>query len=270
MRVAVFSDIHGNPVALDAVLADIERQADVDGYVVLGDLAAQGYDPSQAIARLARLPNARFVRGNTDRWVVHREWSEGVAQLLGIDGPMLPPAELAKLLTPEQLPLLILYAEGIGWTHGHLAAGGWLDWLAQLPLEHRFALPDGTRVLAVHVAPGRDHGPGVDIVTTDDELAALIHGCEADLVLCGDTHWPCDRRVGSVRVVNPGSVSNPRRDFADDVRPSYAMIDADSSDYRVTLQRAELDLEALMDAVRASHFYPNPEWLIGKYRTANG
>lgn len=40
MRVAVFSDVHGNPVALDAVLADIERQADVDGYVVLGDLGS--------------------------------------------------------------------------------------------------------------------------------------------------------------------------------------------------------------------------------------
>ena len=44
MRMAILSDIHGNPLALDAVLTDIQEQGGVDGYWVLGDLVALGYD----------------------------------------------------------------------------------------------------------------------------------------------------------------------------------------------------------------------------------
>ena len=32
MRLAILSDIHGNPLALDAVLADIQSQGEVDAY----------------------------------------------------------------------------------------------------------------------------------------------------------------------------------------------------------------------------------------------
>src|SRR3712207_7029838 len=73
MRLALFSDIHGNPIALDAVLADVEAQGGVDAYWVLGDLAAVGYGPVAAIERLVALPDARFVRGNGDRYVVTGE-----------------------------------------------------------------------------------------------------------------------------------------------------------------------------------------------------
>jgi len=49
-RVALISDIHGNAVALEAVLADIARRA-VDGIVGLGDVAAGGPQPREALAR---------------------------------------------------------------------------------------------------------------------------------------------------------------------------------------------------------------------------
>ena len=70
MRLALLSDLHGNPIALDAVLADIEAKGSVDGYLVLGDLVAVGHDPGCVLERLVRLPGARFVQGNTDRYVV--------------------------------------------------------------------------------------------------------------------------------------------------------------------------------------------------------
>ncbi len=44
MRVALISDIHGNRVALETVLAAIERDAP-DQIVCLGDVAAMGPDP---------------------------------------------------------------------------------------------------------------------------------------------------------------------------------------------------------------------------------
>src|SRR2546423_8975137 len=70
MRLAILSDIHGNPLALDAVLADIHSQGEVDAYWVLGDFTALGYDPITPLEKVTALPHASFTRGNTDRYVV--------------------------------------------------------------------------------------------------------------------------------------------------------------------------------------------------------
>ena len=67
MRIVVMYDIHGNPIALDTVLADARRPAPVDEYWVLGDLVAQGFEPVPMLERLTALPNLRFVRGNPAR-----------------------------------------------------------------------------------------------------------------------------------------------------------------------------------------------------------
>ena len=73
MRVAVFSDIHGNSIALDAVLADITARGGADAYWVLGDLVAIGADPVDTLERLAALPNPTFVQGNTQRYLLTGE-----------------------------------------------------------------------------------------------------------------------------------------------------------------------------------------------------
>ena len=70
MRLAILSDIHGNPLALDAVLTDIRSQGEVDAYWVLGDFAALGYDPVTPLEKVTALSHASFTRGNTDRYVV--------------------------------------------------------------------------------------------------------------------------------------------------------------------------------------------------------
>ena len=67
MRLAILSDIHGNSIALDAVLADANALG-ADGFLVLGDLVAIGHDPVGVLQRLVELPNAHFVQGNTDRY----------------------------------------------------------------------------------------------------------------------------------------------------------------------------------------------------------
>ena len=73
MRIALLSDIHGNPLALDAVLADIEAQGGVDTYWLLGDFSSLGYDPVGVLERVTKLPNAFFLRGNHDRYTVTGE-----------------------------------------------------------------------------------------------------------------------------------------------------------------------------------------------------
>lgn len=198
------SDVDGNPIALDAVLGDVETRGGADGYWVLGDLVAQGYDPAAVLRRLTALPDARFVRGNTNRYTLtgERDW------------PSLAEAQS----DPDLVPMLVSVAQGFAWTHGYLSATGWIDWLAALPVEQRTTLPDGTRnspLLAggsggsIHAAPGQDDGPGIEPDTDEEELQSLVDGCNADLVCVGHTHRPLDRRLGSVHIVNVGNVSNP-------------------------------------------------------------
>jgi hypothetical protein len=67
-RVALISDIHGNAVALDAVLADIARRR-VDEVVCLGDVAMGAPQPREVLARLRDLSCA-VVMGDADEWLL--------------------------------------------------------------------------------------------------------------------------------------------------------------------------------------------------------
>ncbi|MBI5031198.1 MAG: metallophosphoesterase family protein [Chloroflexi bacterium] len=66
MRIALISDIHGNFIALQTVLTDIER-AHIDQIVCLGDVTANGPQPVETIRRINGL-GCSVVRGNTDEW----------------------------------------------------------------------------------------------------------------------------------------------------------------------------------------------------------
>jgi len=62
MRLAVLADVHGNSIALDAVLEDIRSRGGVHGYLLLGDFAAIGPDPVGVVERITGLAGARFVQ----------------------------------------------------------------------------------------------------------------------------------------------------------------------------------------------------------------
>ena len=250
MRIAVLSDIHGNPIALEAVLADIETQGGVDAFWVLGDLAALGPDPVGAMDRLVALPDARFVRGNTDRMTVDGLAETYVRERLARD--------------PECLGEILAMSTTHGWTRGALRPDH-LDWLARLPLEVRTTLQDGTRVLCVHAAPGTDDGDGIDPALSDDELAEILAEADADLVLTGHTHQPLDRTAGGVRAVNPGSVSNPD---GEDVRAKYVLLTADEAGYEVQPRRAAYDNAAVIAAVEAAR-HPSAAYITSRMRGEN-
>jgi putative phosphoesterase len=232
MRLAIFSDIHGNSIALEAVLADIQSQGGVDEYWVLGDLVAIGHDPIGVMERLTKLPNAHFIRGNTDRYVTseqpHQDWVEETKQ------------DVSKL------PQLLFATRSMSWTRGAISVGGYFDWLAALPLEQRFTLPNGARVLCVHASPGTDEGRGMSPWMTDDDLWELFKGCEADLVFVGHTHQAQDRTVNGARLINPCSVSNP---IAPDLRAGYVLLTADEKGCHLEQRRVDYDHEAVVEAI---------------------
>jgi putative phosphoesterase len=66
LRVAALYDIHGNLPALEAVLAEVERER-VDAIVVGGDIASGPPQPREVVELVRSLPNAHCIRGNADR-----------------------------------------------------------------------------------------------------------------------------------------------------------------------------------------------------------
>jgi predicted phosphodiesterase len=251
MRIALLADIHGNAIALDAVLADVAILGGADAFWILGDLAALGPDPVGALERVAALPNARFVRGNTDRFL-----ATGLQFDVTLEEVAADPSALRRTLDVTR---------SFAWTQGMVTAAGWLNWLAELPLEQRLTLPDGTRLLAVHAAPGEDDGHGVHPKLANAELRELVAGCEADLVCVGHTHTPLDVTVDGVRVVNPGSVSNP---FPPDLRASYVVFEADTTGTQLRFRSVEYDREAVIAQLEAVR-HPSADYLVRFMRGRN-
>lgn len=149
----------------------------------------------------------------------------------------------------ELFPLYGMIQRSFAWTCGALAARGWLDWLRDLPLEVRLALPDGTGVLGVHASPGRDDGDGITPQRDEEELRRDLEGSDAQLVFAGHTHQPTDRVVGDVRAVNLGSVSNP---VTDDLRASYVILHADRGGHLVEHRRVSYDRDAFLASIARS------------------
>jgi putative phosphoesterase len=185
MRVAALYDIHGNLPALDAVLDEVRREK-IDRIVVGGDVVP-GPMPRETIARLRGLDiPAQFIRGNGDREIV--SWRRGV--------------ESAAIPEP--------YRETMRWVARQLTDDD-EQWLTSWPATLRLAIRGVGEVLFCHATPRND----TDVftrLTPEAPLPPVFAGVGADVVVCGHTHMQFDRAIGTVRVVNAGSVGMPYAD----------------------------------------------------------
>jgi predicted phosphodiesterase len=176
MRVAALNDVHGNLPALEAVLADVEREQP-DAIVFGGDIIA-GPMPRETLERVRSLPRAHLIRGNADRIALElrsglRREPEGLGDWV------------AEQLTDEEA-----------------------EYLGSLPLTLSLDVDGLGRTCFCHATPRDDE----EIFTErdpDDVVAGMLAGAQEATVVCGHTHMQVDRRVGRWRVVNAGSVGMP-------------------------------------------------------------
>jgi predicted phosphodiesterase len=244
MRIALLSDIHGNSLALDAVLADIAEHGGASAYWCLGDFVALGPDPVGVLHRLERLQHAHFIRGNTDRYVAFGDRP----------APAMEEAASDRLL----LPALVEVANTFAWTQGMVTAGGWLDWLRALPIEFRDRVAGDVPVLCVHAEPGRDDGKGLPPGLSSSDLADRLDGYGATVICVGHTHYSIDREVDGVRLINPGAVS-----LSNDVDRAahYAVLDTTGGHLHVSHRSVPYDRHAVIAQLEAIH-HPGRAFLI--------
>lgn len=189
MKLAVISDIHGNLLALRAVLADIARQG-ADQTVNLGDILSGPLQPAET-ADLLMTQNFPTIRGNHER-------------------------QLLALLDPTAAAIDPTTADGYAASQLSPAQ---VAWLAALPvsmdLNSDVWLYHGTprsdlQYWLETVVPGfaQGNGPGVR-AATPAEVAERMGGATHPVMLCGHTHVPRLVQCGDVLIVNPGSVGLP-------------------------------------------------------------
>jgi len=179
MKFAAIADVHGNCVALEAVLADIAALG-ITEVVNLGDHVSGPLEAGRTADMLIEL-GFPSIRGDQDRVLVE----------LGLAGPNASDRMDYKQLDHNQL-----------------------DWLARL--QPTMIYHDD--VFLCHGSPRSDTAYWLDRVTDDGNIqASLIEDIEAEatgiaasLILCGHTHIPRVVRLRDGRlVVNPGSVGLP-------------------------------------------------------------
>ena len=231
-RIALFSDVHGNLPALDAVLADIAK-AGIGGRNVfcLGDLVGYGPDPAGVVARM-RGAGIRTIRGNYDDGVGNRRGQCGcyyVTEQAKLDGAASYTFTDAALSDDD---------------HG---------WLASLPTSIRFEFGD-LKVLLVHGSP-RKINEYLLPDRTDEFLARLADAADADVVCVGHVHIPYHRIVEGqhgrrIDYVSVPSVGKPKDG---DPRAGWTevLLDFDGSVVAET-HRVDYDVDAVAAAMVAA------------------
>jgi putative phosphoesterase len=224
MRIAALYDIHGNFPALEAVLQEI-REDGVTHVVVGGDVVL-GPMPRETLACLLDLDiPVQFIQGNCDRDVL--------AQMRGVESGTLP----------EQVRQSVRWvAEQLHSEDERLLA----SWPKTLSLEIRKL----GEVLFCHATPRNDTEIFTRL-TPEDRLLPVFQGVNASLVVCGHTHMQFDRMIGSVRVVNAGSVGMPFGEPGAD----WLLLGPD-----VELRHTAYDLTKAAERIRDSNYPQAPDF----------
>ncbi|MFI5443884.1 metallophosphoesterase family protein [Polaromonas sp. UC242_47] len=247
MKIAVISDIHGNLLALQAVLADIARQG-VDQTVNLGDSLSGPLQVAET-ADLLMAQGFPTIRGNHER-------------------------QLLALLEPPAAQLDPLDSDGYAASQVSPAHVAWLKALpVSLELNRDIWLCHGTpdsdlQYWLETVVPGfaQGAGPGVRAATADEVAARLGSATHPPVVLCGHTHVPRMVQSGEVLIVNPGSVGLPAYD---DDHPYPHVIENGASHARYavlehTRQGWQVDLRAVpyehLAQARVAARNQRPDW----------
>ncbi len=226
MRVLVFSDIHSNLTALEAVLAAAGK---VDAYWCLGDLVGYGPDANECIAVVRDLPNLVCVRGNHD------------AATLG---------EVDQNTFNHEASLAIT------WTKRILNAES---------QEFLLSLPERQKIDDITLVHGSPRNPVWDYIMDYMTAERMFQFFDTRICLVGHTHVPAiwkendvDAPKGMVQdyqktkiltktILNPGSVGQPRDH---DPRASFAIFDPQESLWE--LRRVPYNIKEVQDRIKKS------------------
>lgn len=236
MKIAFISDIHGNAIALDAVLNDMKKQ-EIDKIYVLGDLCYRGPEPKRSL-ELIRSLNTEVIKGNADEWVV-RGVHEGEV-----------PEKALQMMTAERK-----------WIVSRLEPSD-VEYLEGLPTRIHCEI-NGTSIHGFHATP--DSLFDVVLPNAEDRVleSRLMSSQDAQIYVYAHIHKPYIRYINGRVIMNIGSVGLP---FDGIPKASYGLIQIEEGKQSTSIQRVDYDVE---EVVRLYHEgnYPNAKMMTEVVRT---
>ena len=231
-RIALISDIHGNSLALRAVLEDISWRS-VDQVICLGDVVGYGPEPEECLG-LVREHCTVSIRGN------HED----------------------AILSPKQAEGFNNYARAaINWTCSKLGIDG-LNQIRSMPTWSHIE----PGIVCVHDSPVPQDGYGY--IRTRSDATPVLRSMEERICLFGHTHLPAVFTINRQRqlaratrvlprsgdlvhldrsekyLLNPGSVGQPRDG---DWRASWALLDLGAMTF--STQRSAYEVSSVRHAI---------------------
>lgn len=255
MRVAIFSDVHGNLTALEAVLADIKQQSP-DVVFFAGDLCYNGPRPAECLQQLR---------------------DEGIAAIYGnTDMAVRDPVILSRRVSAVQQRRSEHIDDVVDWTWAQLSE---LEraWLRSLPFKRSLASSTNPRddLLVVHANP-LDTAQAIEpqpdaqkqfygeVKQTDEALRPFLEHLTISVLAFGHLHIPSIRHWGNMTLANISSVSLP---LDGDTRAKYGLLTWDNG-WSVEHRFVEYDVDkeiALLEQIRPPEWAHLCEWLrMGK------
>jgi predicted phosphodiesterase len=259
MRIAFFSDIHANLPALQAVLADMDKQ-NLDAVYCLGDLVGYATWPNEVVAEI-RKRKIPTIAGNYD---------EGV-------GLASPNCGCAYKTDAEKS----MGQQSIDYTNS-IVSEETRQYLRMLPRHLRLTFMDDSReenkieLLMVHGSP-RKINEYLFEDRPEKSFLRMFEEANADIMFFGHTHKPYHRAMpyeqdGETRyrhAINIGSVGKPKDG---DPRSCYVIVElmpdsklTNAESIQVDFIRVPYEVEKAAQAVEAS---PLPGAFAQMLRTA--
>ena len=237
MKMAFISDIHGNAIALDAVLKDIEKQG-MDKIYVLGDICYRGPEPKRSLD-LVRSLHTEVIKGNADEWVVRGvregEVADKVLELMNLERQW-----IVEQLEPSDI-----------------------DYLENLPAQLNLTIED-VGISAFHATPTSLF----DIVLPngdDNQIeTSLMQAQNAQVFVYAHIHKPYIRYLNGKVIINIGSVGLPFDGLA---KASYGLVEVEDGHIKTSIRRVNYDIESVV-AMYHEVQYPNAEMMSKVIRTA--
>lgn len=237
MKIAFISDIHGNAIALEAVLEDIKKQG-IDKTYVLGDICYRGPEPKRSLD-LVRSLHTEVIKGNADEWVVRGVREGEVAD------------KVLGLMNHERQ-----------WIVEQLEPSD-IEYLEILPAQLNISIED-VEISAFHATPTSLF----DIVlpnADDNQIeTVLMHAQEAQVYVYAHIHKPYIRDLNGKVIMNIGSVGLPFDGLA---KASYGLVDIEDGHLKTSIRRVGYELERVVKLYHELN-YPNAEMMSNVIRTA--
>ena len=220
MKIAVFSDIHSNHIALTACFREAERRR-ADMWVFLGDYVSDCAYPHKTMELLYKAKaehDCRFVMGNREEYLLNHkkngsDWTYGETT-----GSLL-------------------------YTYENMTAAD-MEFIAALPMN------DVIRVEGmepIHICHGAPYKTRVLLEPDNGMAQKVLEGIEEPVLLSGHSHKPFIEYADGKMYVNPGSLGIPTTGVT---QAEMAFLEAVDGHWKPELVRVPYDIEAVVREIR--------------------